>query len=307
MQVNGNTNIGNAVTDNFTVAAAIQGTSALIFDGVTNDTNETTFSITDPTADNTITFQNNTGVVPLSTAGNTLFFTTTGATALTLPTTGTLTVNPASGSYLAQVPTTTADNTITPTANSVIGLTVNGTSGTAATALAVSQPGAASGVVITSTNNTATNGLSFSGTFTNLISSTNFTVTNAGNADFAGTLAVNGDTITSDSNLTIDATGYVGIGSGTSIVATADNELYVVGDIESDGAVSSVALSVVGGIGTFSSNGSYTTVTSNTTDAFNVVQDGTVGWRHKGAHPPPPIVLALHRRQPAPTSHRSCR
>ncbi len=57
---------------------------------------------------------------------------------------------PASGSYLKQVPTTTADNTISPTANSVVGLTVNGTSGTAATALSVAQGGNADALTISS-------------------------------------------------------------------------------------------------------------------------------------------------------------
>lgn len=54
--------------------------------------------------------------------------------------------------FLMQVPSSTAINTITPTANSVQALTVNGTSGTAATALAVSQAGTANGQTITLTN-----------------------------------------------------------------------------------------------------------------------------------------------------------
>jgi len=111
---------------------------------------------------------------------------------------------------IVQAPTSTAQNTITPTTASVVGLTVNGTSSTAATALVVNQSGAADGIDLNLTNTsgtqtnglsvvrngaggtttnllnltntagTATNALSISGTFTNLISSTNFTVTNAG-------------------------------------------------------------------------------------------------------------------------------
>lgn len=51
-----------------------------------------------------------------------------------------------------------------------------------------------------------------------------------------GDVAVNGDDLTSDGNLTIAATGYVRIGdTGTPTVATADDELYVLGDIETDG------------------------------------------------------------------------
>ncbi|HET7713665.1 MAG TPA: hypothetical protein VFK94_05155, partial [Patescibacteria group bacterium] len=45
----------------------------------------------DLTAARTYTFQNDSGIVPLSTAGNTVFFTTSGTTTLTLPTTGTVT------------------------------------------------------------------------------------------------------------------------------------------------------------------------------------------------------------------------
>lgn len=55
--------VGDAVTDNLTIASAIQGTNALIFDGSTDDTFETIFAITNPTADRTITFQNASGTV----------------------------------------------------------------------------------------------------------------------------------------------------------------------------------------------------------------------------------------------------
>jgi parallel beta-helix repeat protein len=191
LTVNGNTTIGNATTDRLTVTSYILGQNALVFEGATDGNGfATTFAITDPTANNTITFPD---------------------------ASGTVTLNPASGSYLLQVPTSTAANTVTPTANSVVGLTVNATSGTAATATIVNQTQAADGVNINTTNGagtqtngllvarngagtttnllnltntsgTATNAINISGTFTNLISSTNLTVTNAGNADFAGTL-----------------------------------------------------------------------------------------------------------------------
>jgi fibronectin-binding autotransporter adhesin len=44
---------------------ALQGTSALVFEGSSVDANETTFSITNPTGDNTITFPDSTGTVAL--------------------------------------------------------------------------------------------------------------------------------------------------------------------------------------------------------------------------------------------------
>lgn len=70
-------------------SVAIHG-NALIFEGTTDDAFETTLTVTDPTADRTQTIQNNSGVVPLGTAGNTLFLTTTGATNITLLTSGTM-------------------------------------------------------------------------------------------------------------------------------------------------------------------------------------------------------------------------
>jgi hypothetical protein len=274
LAVNGNTTIGNAIGDNLTVTAGIQGTSALSFEGSTDDgTNITTFSVTNPTAARTQTIQDNSGVIPLGTAGNTLFFTTSGATSVTLPTSGTLTTNPASGSYLMQVPTSTAANTITPTTNSVVGLTVNGTSGTAATAVSIVQGGAAtalnvngtstgsvlvlqdngtsvltvadggvttitanggSGVALTVNNGTSTgNILNLQDNGSNVL-----TVADGGNTTLTADLAVNGDDITSDGNLTVNATGYVRIGdTGTPGVASGDDDLYVEGDLEVDGRI----------------------------------------------------------------------
>jgi fibronectin-binding autotransporter adhesin len=55
--------IGDAVTDNLTIQAAIQGTNALIFDGATDNTNEITLAITDPGADFTITLPAETGTI----------------------------------------------------------------------------------------------------------------------------------------------------------------------------------------------------------------------------------------------------
>jgi hypothetical protein len=129
---------------------------------------------------------------------------------------------PATGSFIKQIPATTAENTIAPTANSVVGLTVNGTSGTAATALAVSQPGAAEGITVTSANNTATNGLSFSGTFTNLINSTNFIVTNAGAVTAVGVNSgtgllqgTGGLTLTGATSINASGSNATNIGTGT--------------------------------------------------------------------------------------------
>ncbi|MBU0667747.1 hypothetical protein KJ951_01945, partial [Patescibacteria group bacterium] len=59
----GNVSLGDAATDTLTIAAVLQGGSPLVFEGATADAFETTFTITDPTADRTITFQDGTGTV----------------------------------------------------------------------------------------------------------------------------------------------------------------------------------------------------------------------------------------------------
>ena len=70
--LNGNLVLGDAAADTLTVGATLQGASPLTFEGGTADGYETTFAITDPTADRTITFPNLTGTVSLITASETL-------------------------------------------------------------------------------------------------------------------------------------------------------------------------------------------------------------------------------------------
>lgn len=90
LTANGNVTLGNDAADVITVTGTLAGASPLVFEGAAADDSELTLAITDPTADRTITFQDNSGIVPLGTAGNTLFFTTSAATTVTLPTSGTL-------------------------------------------------------------------------------------------------------------------------------------------------------------------------------------------------------------------------
>lgn len=58
-------------TVNFS-GAVLQGASPLVFEGATSDAFETTFAITDPTADRTVTFQDATGTVVLRDSTDTL-------------------------------------------------------------------------------------------------------------------------------------------------------------------------------------------------------------------------------------------
>ena len=68
--LNGNLVLGDAAADTLTIGATLQGASPLTFEGATADGNETTFAITDPTADRTITFPDAAGTVLLT--GNAL-------------------------------------------------------------------------------------------------------------------------------------------------------------------------------------------------------------------------------------------
>ena len=72
--LNGNLVLGDAAADTLTIGATLQGASPLIFEGATANNYETTFAITDPTADRTITFPNETGTV--HTSGGTTTHTT---------------------------------------------------------------------------------------------------------------------------------------------------------------------------------------------------------------------------------------
>ena len=63
--LNGNTTIGDATTDRLTVNAQILGANGLVFQGATDDSFSTTFAITDPTANNSITVPDATGTITL--------------------------------------------------------------------------------------------------------------------------------------------------------------------------------------------------------------------------------------------------
>ena len=62
---NGNTTLGDATTDRVTLTAQILGGSPLVFQGATDDAFTTTFAVTDPTANRTITIPNESGIIAL--------------------------------------------------------------------------------------------------------------------------------------------------------------------------------------------------------------------------------------------------
>ncbi|MEZ4210184.1 MAG: tail fiber domain-containing protein [Patescibacteria group bacterium] len=103
----GNLTLGDAITDGITVTGAIQGATPLSFDGATDDTNELTFAITDPTADRTVTFRNASGTVILSgdtfTGDVTATLDSDGSTALTIASDSVALSTDTTGNYVASI------------------------------------------------------------------------------------------------------------------------------------------------------------------------------------------------------------
>lgn len=118
--------------------------------------------------------------------------------------------------------------TMTFTASAADALIINNSAGTITDAIDVSD---ATG--ITNALNIGANAIV--GTTANIDLNNFDVVGGTGNITTAGDIAVNGDDITSDGNLTLAATGYVRIGdTGTPGAATGDDDLYVEGDFEVD-------------------------------------------------------------------------
>ena len=69
--LNGNVTLGDAASDVITVNGTLAGASALVFEGATADGYETTLAYTDPTADRTITFPNQSGYIGVLAAAST--------------------------------------------------------------------------------------------------------------------------------------------------------------------------------------------------------------------------------------------
>lgn len=97
----------NTITGLTSITAEISGTSALIFEGSSDDANETTFSITNPTADRTVTFPDLGGTVILSghtfTGDVTATLGTGGTTALTVAGDSVALTTDTTGNYVQRV------------------------------------------------------------------------------------------------------------------------------------------------------------------------------------------------------------
>ena len=116
--LNGNTTIGDATTDRATFNSQILGSNGLVFQGATDDGFSTTFAITDPTANNTITVPDASGIITLigtvsaqidSGTNSSIFINKTGASGnlLTLQKSGTtvFSVNNSGSLYIANTTT----------------------------------------------------------------------------------------------------------------------------------------------------------------------------------------------------------
>jgi fibronectin-binding autotransporter adhesin len=79
LNANGNATIGDANTDTLTISAVLQGGTPLVFEGTSADANETTFAITNPTADRTVTFGDEAGTVCLQGSTNCGFAVSSGS------------------------------------------------------------------------------------------------------------------------------------------------------------------------------------------------------------------------------------
>ena len=89
VSINGNTTLGDAATDRVTITSQLLGANALVFQGASDNAFATTFAVTDPTANNTITIPNESGTLTLiapanaqvdSSTNSSVFINKTGAT-----------------------------------------------------------------------------------------------------------------------------------------------------------------------------------------------------------------------------------
>ena len=231
--LNGNLVLGDAAADTLTIGATLQGASPLTFEGATSGDFETTFAITDPTADRTITFPDLTGTVVLGGVSNgSLAITTTGAADLgattvdSLTSTGTITGGSDGSGVDVVLYSGTAGDNLTWDASEEQ-LIITGTNG--ATSLNVADG-----------NVTIADDLAVDGT------------SNLDNTDIDGTLVVDGSNISLDSTATLNidnsnTSNGITIGTATSAVpisighttseTTINDNLTVTGTLDVAGAV----------------------------------------------------------------------
>jgi fibronectin-binding autotransporter adhesin len=263
----GNTTLGNdSATDTFTLNAGIQGASPFVFEGATADTSETTFAITDPTADRTITFQNASGTVA--------FLADILASSLTDNTTDAYDLQEGTNNYL-NINTTNASENI-----SFGNSTTNPTFaflGTGATSFA----GA-----LTVTGTTTTNGaLAANGQVTLgdggdtvAINSSDWDISATGDASGLGSIALDGNFTQSGATTFATGTGAVSLNGATTVAngsAFVANGTVTLGDGGDTVAINSSdwdisATGDVTGLGAVTTDGNTTLGNDSATDTFTL-------------------------------------
>ncbi len=257
--LNGNLVLGDAAADTLTIGATLQGGSPLVFEGATSGDFETTFAITDPTADRTITFPDLTGTVVLGGVSNgSLAITTTGAADLgattvdSLTSTGDFTTtgqatdwdlidnNASALSFDASGKTGILDIVTT---NSSEGVTMSGTLGVTGTATLATVDiggGAIDGVTL-GTNSAITNAviddISINGKVITMTGDTSDTAVFTAGTN--GTLSiVTTDAAAAAANIQITADGTAELaGTTVTLDSAADIELEATNDINIPSAV----------------------------------------------------------------------
>ncbi len=141
--INGNTIIGSATTNRLTLNAQILGTNALVFQGATDNAFATTFAITDPTANRTITVPDASGTLDFTDLAQTFSASKTFGAGLSITSGQSLTIN-------ASTFTSLTGNNLTNTAG-VLGTTNNPSFTTSVTTPLLTS---SAGLTINSGNNT---------------------------------------------------------------------------------------------------------------------------------------------------------
>jgi hypothetical protein len=254
--LNGNLVLGDAAADTLTIGATLQGASPLTFEGGTADGYETTFAITDPTADRTITFPNLTGTISLITATETLTNKT-----LTAPT-----INGVVGGTQTSATITTLTTTTVNASGVITGSTVEATGDTASGDNAAIGYTSAEGLILTgqgSTNDVTIKNDADADVIKIPTGTTNVTI--------VGDLTVTGD----DLYMATNTSGYVMVADGTNF-----NPVAVSGDVtmSSAGAITIASTSVEGSMLNDNVISGLTALTSGlaTTDEF-MISSGSSG------------------------------
>jgi hypothetical protein len=241
LAVQGNTTIGDSVAnDTLTVNATLQGSTPLVFEGTTADGNETTFAITDPTTDRTVTFGDEGGTVCLQNSVNCGFALSTG-----------------SGNYIQNGTTVqTANYAIRSAAIGSIAAVVQGANGQTADILRVQTW---NGTTATSVVTVSNVGL--------LTASAGINVTSGVTA--TGTISLNASSNNNTNINTGTSTGTVTIGGGSSPLAIDSTNF----DVSTAGAVSGVTTITTSG----AINGQTISSAANFTGTLAVQGNTTIG------------------------------